>query len=238
MSDLSIQPIQCQIDVYSIRKVLGSSTLTEADKAKFIFNNLDEIKSVLNVTLSSTEYKILLNNRPLLWGKPIKNAFTKRGDTILLAQALGIPDSRIKLYIKDVEKELTDTNEIKSTEQDKFNSVKTYVYRHGTKKQVNAFLNYDLSHTLNIKNTLNNLLSYNTGGVADYFSRPIHRMDDETFVNIFSTINRNIYAAHDKGQLTDAQALSLSEQALAELYIIQENSKLFRKSRGKKVEKA
>ena len=82
-------------------------------------------------------------NRPLIKFRPLKNSFTKQGDDIILAQALDINKKDINKYIDSV---IEGNFEIHDRQdKDNIEKLKTYVYRHGTKDQVIAFLEYELS---------------------------------------------------------------------------------------------
>lgn len=100
----------------------------------------------------------------------------------ILAEALGIEKSEINKYINSI----IDSNFLiqNKTDKDNIEKMKMYVFRHGTKKQVESFIEYELS---DVKTTLQKLyktLEYNSGGLTDYFSRPIHRMDNNTLARL------------------------------------------------------
>jgi len=226
MSDLTISQITYapNIDVYSIRHIMSSNALTDAQKAKFIVNNQAEIKAVMKTTLSSDEYNIIMNNRHLLIYKPLRNAFTKRGDKVLLAQALGVSPQDIELYLKETTSTLQKTGNLDFINGDKDKCLSTYVFRHGTKEQLLTFFDYQLRNARNIEKTIKDSLNYGNGGIADYFYRPIHRLNDKTMAQLSNVIFTNINNAVEKGLLTESDANELASYALTQMYIIQENN--------------
>ena len=104
--------------------------------------------------------------------------------------------------------------------------VRTYVFRHGKKDQLVAFLDYKLNDVKDIVKYLYHTLEYNTGGLADYFIRPIHRMDNKTLINLYKTIDRNLDTAHKSGQIALEDKEKTAQWALVKLCQIQNNSKL------------
>ena len=188
MSDMSVSGISHirPINIYDIDKILSSSSLTDYDKLRFLRRNAGQINDLLKVSLNSAEYNALISQRPLLSYKPIRNAFTKRGDKILLAKAIGVPENKIEQEIAYAMKSINDFDSLNFLTKDQIKSLKTYIYRHGTKEQMLKMLNYELGTSPNVISIIKKTLEYNNFGVADYFTRPIHRMSNKTFVNIFS----------------------------------------------------
>ena len=226
MSDLSIHKIpEIPIDVYTIGHVLASSTLTDAQKIQFIRRNSDEIKGIMEIELGSEDFNKIMDNRPLMLFKPIRNSFTKQGDRVLLAKTLEIPVNEMDDFVKKATRALPDGDEMKLYTKNQLNAIKTYVYRHGSQEQVIKFMDYELSNSKNIKNTLRKTLEYSNGGVADYFSRPIHRMKNETLLGLFAVINKNLEIAYNSGNLTEGEFVQISKAALARIYQLQSNSK-------------
>lgn len=216
MEDFKIQ----SINAINIQRVLASPKLTDAQKAEFIHNNAVEIKQVMQTKISKEEFAHIMKNRPLIRFRPLRNSFTKKGDKILLAKSLGINESEVDDYIQNLSFDDASTDSIEK--------VKTYVYRHGKKDDVVRFLDYELS---NVKTTLAKLyktLEDNSGGLADYFSRPIHRMDNKTLSKLYNTIDKRLRASCDAGEMTRQQCNSTSEWALVKIYQIQNNSKIIR----------
>ena len=103
--------------------------------------------------------------------------------------------------------------------------LKTYVYRHGSKDELVAFLDYELNKVTDIEKTLYRTLEYYSGGIADYFIRPIHRMDNKTLIKIYNVINKNIQQARDNGRISDERSEKIAKWALIQIYRIQNNSK-------------
>ena len=226
MSDLSVSKIpSITIDVYSIGHVLASSALTDAQKIQFIRRNSDEIKGIMEIELGSEEFNKIMGNRPLMLFKPIRNSFTKQGDRVLLAITLEIPVNEMDDFLNKATKALPDGDEMKLYTKNQLDAMKTYVYRHGSQEQVIKFMDYELSNAANIKNTLRKTLEYSKGGVADYFSRPIHRMKYATLLGLFSVINKNLEMAYNAGNLTEGEVIQISKAALARVYQLRENSK-------------
>ncbi len=216
MEDFKIK----SINAVNIQRVLGSSQLTDAQKAEFIHNNAVEIKQVMQTKITKEEFAYLMKNRPLIRFRPLKNSFTKKGDKILLAKSLGITDAEVDDYIQNIR--------LEDSSPENIEKVRTYVYRHGKKDDVVRFLDYELS---NVKTTLSRLyktLDDNSGGLAGYFSRPIHRMDNKTLAKLYNTIDKRINLACEAGEFSKEDASSVAQWALVRIYQIQNNSKLIR----------
>lgn len=212
------------INIYTIREVLASPKISHEQKIQFMRKNNTEIKTVMRENISGDEYKMLMTNRHLKKFKPIKNSFTKRGDKILLAKTLGIPVKQVNDYIKDVVENIKDVNSI-GVSPDKLDAIKTYVYRHGSKGQLVNFLDYELTNTKDVLQTLYTTLEYHNEGIADYFIRPVHRMDNKTLVNIYNVIDKHLSQDKNNGKINEIDYLETSEWALKKIYLIQNNSK-------------
>lgn len=214
------------IDAIKLHSVLSSEKLTDNQKAEFIRNNSIAIKNIIKTEISKTDYLHIMQNRPLIRFRPLKNSFTKKGDSILLAKSLNISEKEIKKYINSI----IDTNFKIQHNQDKDNieKVKTYIYRHGTKEQVIKFLEYELSDTKTTLAKLYKTLDDNSGGLCEYFSRPIHRMDNITLGKLYNTIDKSLRNSEKAGYMTKEECNSHSEWALVRIYQIQNNSKLIR----------
>ena len=222
MDDFKIIPI----NAVNIHKVLTSSELTDAQKAVFLRRNSKEINAVMKTEISKSELSALMQNRPLQRFRPIKNSFTKHGDKMLLAKSLGVSEKDINKYIDNIISTNFDIqNGVTSENIDK---VKAYVYRHGSKSQVVAFLGYELSNVDYVLKRLYKTLEDNSGGLADYFSRPVHRMDDVTFGKLYNTIDKSLRSAEKSGVINTDKCNSTAEWALVRIYQIQNNSKLIR----------
>ena len=218
----SIKPISFN----EIQKILSSEKLTDAQKAEFIKNNSKEIKNTLKKEISKTEFLQLMQNRPLIKFRPLKNSFTKKGDKILLAKSLNIKENEINNYIYSIINTNFDIKE--NITKNNIEKVKTYIYRHGNKSQVIAFFEYELS---DVKTTLEKLyktMQDNSGGLCDYFSRPIHRMDNKTLAKLYNVIDKSLKKSVNEGNLTKEQYNSTAQWALVRIYQIQNNSKLIR----------
>lgn len=218
----SIKPISFN----EIQKILSSEKLTDTQKAEFIKKNSKEIKNTFKEEISKTEFLQLMQNRPLIRFRPLKNSFTKKGDRILLAKSLNITEKEINNYIYSIINTNFDIKE--NINKNNIEKVKTYIYRHGNKSQVISFLEYELS---DVKTTLEKLyktMQDNSGGLCDYFSRPIHRMDNRTLAKLYNVIDKSLRKSLNEGILSKEEYNSTSQWALVRIYQIQNNSKLIR----------
>ena len=222
MDDLKVQPITA----IKIQKVLSSTNLTDAQKAQFLKENAVAIKEVAKTEITKTEFVQMMKERPLIRFRPFKNSFTKQGDRILLAKSLGIEQSELNSYIDNVFAE--DLNSRHHISKENIDKIKTYVYRHGKKGDVVRFLDYELSDAKHVLNTLYKTMADNSGGMADYFSRPMHRMDNKTLVKLYGVIDNRLRASKDAGFITEDECNSTAQWALVRIYEIQNNSKLIR----------
>ena len=223
----NINPVG-NLDLYKVREVMVSSKITTEQKVQFLKKNHSEIKHLVDEKISGSDFKTIMENRPLKLFRPLKNSYTKAGDKKLLAMALEIPPTNVDGYIKNVTlqvRSMQDLNSMGMT-KDKYEEIKTYVFRHGTKEQVINYLDYELANAKNILKVLYSTLEYNTGGVADYFLRPIHKLDNGTMLGIYNTIDKNLKLSRDAGKISDVQAQETAEWALARIYKIQNNQQL------------
>ena len=212
------------IDAFELHKILTSNKISNKQKVEFLKNNAHILKNVSTENITKKELEQILKKRPLIRFRPLKNSFTKQGDMKILAEALGIEKSKINKYINSI----IDSNFLiqNKTDKDNIEKMKMYVFRHGTKKQVESFLEYELS---DVKTTLQKLyktLEYNSGGLTDYFSRPIHRMDNNTLARLYNIIDKSLKNSAEAGYVTDIN--SHAEWALIKIYEIQNNSKLIK----------
>lgn len=214
------------IDTLKLHRILTSEKLTDKQKAEFIKKNTTEVKNIVKTEINKYEFEELMSERPLIRFRPLKNSFTKKGDTIILAKSLGIAEKDIKKYINSI---IENNFEIQDNlKKDNIEKVKTYVFRHGTKAQVVSFLEYELSDTKTTLKKLYKTLEENSGGLCDYFSRPIHRMDNKTLGKLYNTIDKSLRSAEKAGVISKAEMNSTAEWALVKIYQIQNNSKLLR----------
>lgn len=215
-----------QINFDTLMKVLSSYNITEIEKNNFVNKYKPEIKQIMEAKISSMDYKTLMQKRGLKKFRPLKNSFTKKGDKILLAKALNINPSQVSDYVKNVSSSIQEIDNIDFLSPEKIELLKIYVYRHGTKDELVSFLDLELTKSKDLTKSLYHTLSYYSGGIADYFIRPIHRMDNGTLLKIFKIINKHIEKSISEGKLTDANAKSIAKWALIRIYQIQNNSKL------------
>ncbi|MFR1671652.1 MAG: hypothetical protein ACLSWI_01760 [Candidatus Gastranaerophilaceae bacterium] len=214
------------IDTLKLHRILTSEKLTDKQKAEFIKKNTTALKNIVKTEINKYEFEELMSERPLIRFRPLKNSFTKKGDTIILAKSLGIAEKDIKKYINSI---IENNFEIQDNlKKDNIEKVKTYVFRHGTKAQVVSFLEYELSDTKTTLKKLYKTLEENSGGLCDYFSRPIHRMDNKTLGKLYNTIDKSLRSAEKAGVISKAEMNSTAEWALVKIYQIQNNSKLLR----------
>ena len=214
------------LDFATFCKILASDKIPQEEKVYFVRKHKTKILEAMKVHLTSADFGIIMRNRPLVKFRPLKNSFTKAGDKIMLANALNIQPKDIDNHIKEVKKSMETVKNLDFLPEDTFGAIKTYVYRHGTKDEVVSFLDFELKRAKDIEKTLYKTLSYNSGGVADYFTRPIHRMDNKTLVNLYKVIDKNIQVAKDKGNLSEKTAQNIAQWAIIQIYEIQNNSKL------------
>lgn len=213
------------LDFNKIKKVLTSSQITDAQKIQFIRSNKLEIKKIMEESITSSEFKSLMKARPLQKFRPLKNSYTKAGDKIILAKTLGISPSEVPSYIKNVTEALKDMDKLSFLSQERLDTIKTYVYRHGNKDEIVYFLNYELTRAKDTIKTLYHTLEYHNGGVADYFIRPIHRMDNNTMIRIYNIVDKHIKGLEKNGMLSEADGERIGRWALIKIYQIQNNSK-------------
>jgi len=226
---MGIQPIsgvKPTINLYGVHKILTDSNITDGQKIQFTQRNKLEISKLVESKITSTEFQDMMAQRPLIKFKPIRNSFTKQGDKIILAKSLGIKPSQLNDYIKNVTLQLNTLNKIDFIPPDKLNQIKTYVYRHGTKEQLLTFLEYELSDAKDVLQTLYQTLEYHTGGAADYFVRPIHKMDNKTLLKMYTVVDDNLNKLEKSGQISEYKRQETAEWALAKIYTIQNNNKL------------
>lgn len=228
---MEIQPIKPS-SLDAVQQVLSSKQISSQDKADYVRANRSEIKQLCEeeVNITGRDFQNIMKNRPLQRFRPIKNSFTKRGDKIILAMALGIEPEDVDDYTNDYCDNIVAENQkdINKMNADRLNKIKTYVYRHGTKEQVIKMLDNELTIAKDKLQALYQTLEYNTGGVADYFTRPIHRMDNTTMINIYNVIDSHLDEMQKTNQLSAEERDETSQWALVRIYRIQNNSKLIR----------
>ena len=213
------------IDFATIYQVMTSSSISDKQKEQFIRANRIAFKKVMESNITSNEFKTIMKTRAIQKFRPFKNSFTKQGDKRILAQALSLPVAEIPNYIKNVSNSLNKVDELDFLPADKLEMVKTYVYRHGSKDEVVTFLDYELRKTRNLLKTLHSTLEYYNGGVADYFMRPIHRMDNKTMLKIYNVVNNHIKSAKKNGDFNEVHSEKIAKWALIQIYRIKNNSK-------------
>ena len=208
-----------KLDNLKVYEILCSQKFTCNQKALFLKEHSEEIKTILKTEITKSEFLEMMKNRPLKRFRPIKNSFTKQGDKLLLAESLGINKKDINNYINNIINANFDIqNNVSKTDIDK---IKTYVYRHGNKDQVAAFLEYELS---DVKTTL----QYNSGGLCDYFFFLLHRMSNTTLGKLYNIIDKSLRASAKAGYMTETECNSHSQWALVKIYELQNNSKIIR----------
>lgn len=225
MTDLSVSKIE-NLDAITLRKILTSPKLTNVEKVQFIKVNNTEIKKTLNLNITPNDFKTMMSSRPLIKFKPIKNSFTKRGDKILLAKTLGINTTLLEKYIQNVTEDIKSTNDISFLQNDKISAIKTYIFRHGSKDQLVTFLDYELKTSKNIIKSLYILFNEKCGAISLYFERPIHHFDNNTLVEMYNVVDKNIELAQQSGNLQPKDSLQIASQTLKRIYEIQNDNKL------------
>lgn len=220
-----IEPVQPITPLY-VNKILATNKLTNEQKFQFIKENMAIIKSFNKEEIDVHDLKEILKSRPLVRFRPLKNSFTKQGDKIILAKSLNLKPKEINGYINSMIIQGIENNS--SISNDNIEKVKSYVFRHGTKKQVLKFLEHELSDTKNILTNLYKTMEENAGGLFDYYQRPIHRMSNNNLKEVYQVIEKSLKNAELSGTI-DKQTLKYnSEWALVKIYQIQNNSKLIR----------
>lgn len=209
-----------------IYNILTSNKITETQKTNFILANRVQIKNIIESSINHVDFKALMQNRTIQKFRPLKNSYTKMGDKIILAKALGIPQDKLPAHIKDLVKKINELEDLNILNPSNMEMIKTYVYRHGSKDELVTFLDYELTVTKDKIKCIYRNLQYYSGGVADYFIRPIHRMDNKTLVKVYSVINKGIKSAEKNGEISQAESIKFAKWAIIQIYKIQNNSKL------------
>ena len=222
---MKIQKID-KLNFETFQKVLESTSITDSQKVQFINQNMGQIEQIMKSKISNMDFKTLMQKRALIKFRPLKNSFTKKGDKIILAKALDINPSEVSSYIKNVAGSIQDINNIHGLSPEKMDMLKTYVYRHGSKDELVAFLDYELTQSKNLTESLYRTLNYYSGVIEDYFIRPIHRIDNNTLIKVYRIIDKHIKKSITEGNLTDADSKLVAKWALVQIYKIQNNSKL------------
>ena len=226
-----IEKLGTNLDLYSLYKIMSSPKLDDYQKLEFVRINRNEIKHLMDRKISNPEFFNMMQNRPLIKFRPIKNSYTKWGDKILLSKSLGILPSQVSDYVKNVTNAIADIKQMKNMPIDKLDSIKTYVYRHGSSEQVTIFLDYELKNSKDFLKTLRNTLSYGMGGVAEHYARPVHRLTNKTLINLFNVIHDNLDIAETKGIVTSGQKEQIAHEVLVRLYSIQQDQKIIKHDR-------
>ena len=220
----AIKPVEI-FDLYKVREVMTSGKIKETQKIKFLEENHDRINCLAEKKISGTDYEVMMNVRPLKLQNPLKNVYIKFVDWKITAKALGVEPSEVKSYMGDIVHKLESMEDLKTLgiSEDVYKQIKTHVYRMGSKKQVITNLDYELRHTEDILNTLYRVLDYNSIGIANYFMFPHRRLDNKTLIKVYNVIDDNLKLSNKSGRISEVEAMSASEWALAKIYEIQNN---------------
>lgn len=222
----AIDALNSPVDTWAVYKVLSSQKISTDDKYKYIKQHSAEIKDIAKSKISKEEFEFLMQNRPLIKFKPLKNSFTKQGDDEIFARSVEIDKTNIEPYIESIIKCNFEIHD--SQDKDNIEKAKSYVYRHGKKGQVVKFLEYELSDVKNTLNILYKTLDENSGGIAAYFSRPIHHMDNKTLRDIYRVIDKSLKNSMNAGYMDNEEYLRNSEKALIRIYEIQNNQRIIK----------
>ena len=223
---MDIQSIMSEpLTLNKVYKVLTATHISSADKEQFIKVNQTEIEKMFAGKINTTAFQQIMKNRPLKLFKPIKNSFTKAGDKKILAKNLDIAPAELDDYIQEVTEDLENGN-LQNMSNSRLEAIRTYVYRHGKKQELLAFLDNELANAGDILGVLYRTLQYNTGGAADYFVRPIHRMNNQTLVKMYDIVDKNLKNAARSGDISELDRERTAEWALVRIYAIQNNQKL------------
>lgn len=227
--DFRIEPVQ----IFSTQNVQNIPVVNEAVQEEQKSQTL--IKYHLpQLVITKSEYKTLMKNRPLIKYRPLKNSFTKKGDKILLAEALGIEEKDVDKTIDHIILNLIETGPEKLPintlpgdtvlNEKNINVVEPYIYRHGTKEQVIKWLKYELSDVKTVLQKLYKTLDNNSGGLYDYFSRPCHLLDNHSMKKIDIIISSSLNKAQKAGYISKSQNFEACEWAMKQIYSIQNNN--------------
>ena len=223
------------IDLNTVQRVLSSNKISDTQKHDFIRQNKTAIEQALDVKLTGAEFKYLMKWRPLRKFRFLRNSFTKRGDKALLGNLLDIEPCEVDDYIENVREAMFDVDKLSFLTKDKIDAIKTYVYRHGSKDDIVSFLDYELSKSNDVLQTLYRTLDYHTGGLADYFIRPVHRMTNKTLIRLYNVIDKNLNKAEESGKINEQEMDEAAKWALVRIYQIQNNSKIINAIKSYKI---
>ena len=208
-----------------IYNVLSATHISATQKEQFINDNRTAIDEMMAGKIKTDSFRQIMMGRPLKLFKPLKNVMTKTADKKIFASAMGIEPSEVDDFISEISEEIKN-GEVEDISKDKIELVKTYVYRHGKKDDLLNFLDYELASAGDILGVLYRTLQYNTGGAADYFVRPIHRMNNNTLVEMYDIVDTNLKNAARSGDISELDRERTAEWALVRIYEIQNNQKL------------
>ena len=214
------------ITLAKVHEILTSNKISHGQKTEFIRHYKTQIQEALDIKLTGTEYKWIMGNRPLQKFRFLRNSVTKRGDKRMLAMVLEIEPCEVDEYIENVTEAIKEVNELDFLPKDELDAIKTYVYRHGSKDEIVDFLDYELRKSKDVLKTLYSTLEYHTGGIADYFIRPVHRMSNSTMIELYNVINKNLQSTYKTGSISKEQYDNNAKNALIRIYEIQNNSKI------------
>ena len=212
------------LTINKVYNVLSATHISASDKEQFIQVNQTAIEQLFAGKANSMAFQQIMKGRPLQLFKPIKNSFTKAGDKKLLAKNMGIPASEVDDYIHEIAEDIGN-GDLSDVSKSTIETLKTYVFRHGKKEDLLTFLDYELSSASDILGVLYRTLQYNTGGAADYFVRPIHRMNNQTLVKMYDIVDKNLKDAARSGDISELERERTAEWALVRIYEIQNNQK-------------
>ncbi len=210
----------------NIYAVLRSPYVPQDVKRIVATEHKEKILSDIKAKVTSAEYATLLETRPLKKGRPLKNSMIKRADMYILAGALGIEKSDIEKYIENIVKNNFEIQE--NAKKEDLEITKQYLYRHGKKDDVMKLLEHELSDAKHMLIYLYRTLERNTGGVFDYFIRPIHLLDNRTAKRMHKLINSSLKNAQEQGFISSSENLAAADFALKQIYNIQSNYKLLK----------
>lgn len=89
-----------------MHKVLSSNKITQIQKTDFVRRNRIQIEKLVETKISGSEFRSMMQNRPLKKFRPLKNSYTKGGDKILLAKSLGIQTCEVSGYLDKITSEI------------------------------------------------------------------------------------------------------------------------------------
>ncbi|MDD3238343.1 MAG: hypothetical protein PHV37_09645 [Candidatus Gastranaerophilales bacterium] len=186
-----------------------------------------------SLVMSKGEYKALLEKRPLIKYRAVRNILIKKADQQFLADQLGINPTDVSSYIDNIIDNVAKTripqyipanNEFAKKVKIAPGILEPYIYKHGTKDQVINWFEYRLSDVKTALQELYKTLDDNAGGVYDYFSLPKHFLDNKNIEKMDKIVTTSMGNAQKAGYISKDQNVEACRWALQQINEIQNNS--------------